>query len=78
MVAGVPFFDEVFRQLDCTYVLLSIYTVHGKMQRKSIPPNTNVLGWNGILMKVNPSRQSNIVLLYEAQSGKSFWGSALP
>ena len=23
MVAGVPFFDEVFKQLDCTYDLLS-------------------------------------------------------
>ena len=22
MVAGVPFFDEVFKQLDCTYALL--------------------------------------------------------
>lgn len=24
MVAGVPFFDEVFRQLDCTYALLAL------------------------------------------------------
>ena len=24
MVAGVPFFDEVFRQLDCTYVSLDL------------------------------------------------------
>ena len=24
MVAGVPFFDEVFRQLDCTYDLLTL------------------------------------------------------
>lgn len=24
MVAGVPFFDEVFRQLDCTYVFLAL------------------------------------------------------
>lgn len=32
MVAGVPFFDEVFRQLDCTYDLLiltepSLYSI---------------------------------------------------
>ncbi len=25
MVAGVPFFDEVFRQLDCTYDLLRLF-----------------------------------------------------
>lgn len=24
MIAGVPFFDEVFRQLDCTYELLAL------------------------------------------------------
>lgn len=24
MVAGVPFFNEVFRQLDCTYVFLAL------------------------------------------------------
>lgn len=27
MVAGVPFFDEVFRQLDCTYYLLPFPTI---------------------------------------------------
>ncbi len=25
VLAGVPFFDEVFRQLDCTYVIDSIF-----------------------------------------------------
>ena len=25
MLAGVPFFDEVFRQLDCTYVKMNAY-----------------------------------------------------
>ncbi len=25
VLAGVPFFDEVFRQLDCTYVIDSVF-----------------------------------------------------
>lgn len=26
MVAGVPFFDEVFRQLDCTYDFATLFS----------------------------------------------------
>ena len=26
MVAGVPFFDEVFRQLDCTYGSVTLFS----------------------------------------------------
>ena len=28
MVAGLPFFDEVFRQLDCTYDFATLFSPH--------------------------------------------------
>ncbi len=35
MVAGAPFFDEVFRQLDCTYDLLFLPILSGSYRTSS-------------------------------------------
>lgn len=63
MLAGVPFFDEVFRQLDCTYVIDSIsrfkFIPHSYsiVEAKSTP-----LASNGKFLRDILSTQSSNVL----------------